>query len=161
MKKLTLSLTTGTLLISCFILMLCTTASHSILKPTPYKERIYFSELLLTKQIQQTYNQISYLSTAHQIKNIPIFRSEFNDIDFGSLRVLAANIPDPKITKDISNINQLQHLVKNDNQPRAVVYLYRILSDLANQASLYGFSYTYGGKETYKINDFLERHTGK
>ncbi|MDN4525962.1 hypothetical protein [Fictibacillus fluitans] len=161
MKKLALSLTTGTLLISCFILMLYSTASHSLHKPTPYKERVYFSELLLTEQIQHTYNKISHLSSAHQIKNIPIFRSEFNDIDFRSLRVLAANVPDPKITKDIANINELQHLVKNDNRPTAVVYLYRILSDLANQSSLYGFSYTYGGKETYKIDDLLERHKGK
>ncbi|MDM5198195.1 hypothetical protein QUF79_09215 [Fictibacillus enclensis] len=158
MKKLTLSLATGTLLISCFIMLLYHTANHSIHKPTPYKERVYFSELLLTKQIQHTYNKISYLSSAHQIKNIPVFRSEFNDIDFRSLRVLASNVPDPKITKDISNIQQLQHLVKNDNQPRAVVYLYRILSDLANQSSLYGFSYTYEGKETYKIDQLLQRH---
>lgn len=156
MKKLRSPLIAGTIIISLVLLTAYHLGNSQLHNATPYKEKAYFSEILLSNQIDKTFEQLSYIASAHQIKNIPVFSNQFNDIDFKGLSVLADNIPDPKISKDISNIDQLQKLVKLNNAPTAVVYLYRILSDLHHQGSEYGFTYAFNGEETHKIDALLQ-----
>ncbi|MDN4523331.1 hypothetical protein [Fictibacillus fluitans] len=123
----------------------------------PKKEQAYFSGILLQKQIERTYYKFDYISSAHQIKNIPVFWNYLDDIHFNNLSVLSNNIPDESLTKDISNIEELEQLIKKDKDPKAVVYLHRILSDLTHKESRYGLTYTFEGDRIDKVNNLIEK----